>query len=92
MKGHVRRRGANSWELKFDAPREDGGRRIVYCSVKGTRREAQAELARRLAQVADGGHVDPHKLTVINHVRARTALWRANGTISARTAPKDTTG
>jgi integrase len=87
MKGHIRKRGANSWELKFDAGRDDAGRRkIRFVTVKGSKREAQAELARRLASVADGGHVDPSKLTVIDHVRNRVALWRANGTISARTA------
>src|SRR5262249_52124817 len=32
-----------------------------------------------------GGHVEPHKLTVAEHVRNRVALWRANGAITART-------
>jgi hypothetical protein len=86
MRGHIRKRGANSWELKYDIVRAEGGRHTVYRSVKGTRREAAAELARLLARVADGGHVDPSKLTVGDHVRARFKQWQANGVISPKTA------
>ena len=85
MRGHIRRRGG-SWELKYDTARAGGQRQIVYRAFKGTRREAEAELARLLAQVADGGHVDPSKLTVAEHLRARLAHWRAMGTISPKTA------
>jgi integrase len=85
-RGHIRQRGPNRWELKFPAEAsEDGRRRPVYKGFRGTRREAQAELARLLAQVADGGHVNPSRLTVIAHVRNRVALWHANGVISAKT-------
>jgi integrase len=86
MRGHIRRRGKNSFELKWDVPREEGGRHIVYRSFKGTRREAAAELARLLARAADGGHVDPSKLTVADHVRARFEQWKATGAISPKTA------
>src|SRR5262245_9177770 len=86
MRGHIRRRGKNSFELKWDVPREGGGRRIVYRPFKGTRREAAAELARLLARAADGGHVDPSKLTVADHVRARFKQWQASGAISPKTA------
>jgi integrase len=86
MKGHIRRRGARSWELKYDVDRAGGQRRTVYRAFKGTRREAQAELARLLAQVADGGHVDPSKLTVAEYMRSRLEHWVAMGTISPKTA------
>jgi hypothetical protein len=85
-RGHIRRRGRDSWELKYDVNRDGRGRRTIYRSFKGTRREAQAELARLLAQVADGGHVEPSKLTVGEHVMARLAHWRTSGTISPKTA------
>jgi integrase len=85
MKGHIRKRGRNSWEIKYDVDRDGDGRRTVYRSFKGTRREAQAELARLLAQVADGGHVDPNQLTVADHVRTRVAHWHAAGVTSAKT-------
>ena len=86
MKGHVRRRGARSWELKYDADRAGGRRRTVFKSFKGTRREAQAELVRLLAQVADGGHVDPSRLTVAEYMRSRLQHWRAMSAISPKTA------
>src|SRR5262245_30654867 len=88
MRGHIRRRGKNSFELKYDAPREGGGRRIVYRSFKGTRREAMAELNRLLAQVADGGHVEPSRLTVGEHVMIRLAHWKPSGVISPKTAER----
>jgi hypothetical protein len=52
MRGHIRRRGQKSWEIKFDIGRDPvtGKRRIRYHSVKGTKSQAQAELARLLAK------------------------------------------
>jgi len=86
--GHIRRRGANSWELKFDIDRADGQRQTRYKSFKGTRREAQAELARLLVAVADGAHVDPSRLTVGEHVCARFAHWQEAGEIGLLTAQR----
>jgi integrase len=86
MRGHLRKRGRNSWEIKFDVDdHRDDHRRTVYRSFKGSRREAQAELARLLAQANAGGHVDPNKLTVAEHVRARVAHWHATAITSAKT-------
>jgi integrase len=81
--GHIRRRGkrGNSWELKFDIERADGRRRTVYRSFKGSRREAAAELTRLQAQAQAGGHVEPHKLTVGEYVRACVSRWRARGIV-----------
>jgi integrase len=87
MRGHIRRRGRNSWELKYDV-REGGQRQTQYRSFKGTRREAAAELTRLLALVQEGGHVEPHKLTVGEYVRSRVAQWKASGRISAKTAER----
>ena len=41
-------RGKRSWQLKFDLGRDPitGKRRIQYTSFKGSRREAEIELAR----------------------------------------------
>jgi len=85
VRGHIRRRGHNSFEIKYEIDRAGGQRRTRYKSFKGIRREAQAELIRLLGQVRDGAHVEPSKLTVVEHVRKRVALWHANGTNSART-------
>src|SRR5262245_47731792 len=85
MKGHIRKRGTNSWEIKLDTDRVDGQRKTIYRNVKGSKREAQATLAKLITEVESGGHVEPHKLTVIQHVRNRVALWRANGITSPKT-------
>src|SRR5262245_45146150 len=86
MKGHLRRRSQTSFEAKYDVPTDDGRRQTVYRTIKATtRRQAEAELNRLLAQVADGGHVDPSKLSVIEHVRARVAHWHAAGVTSPKT-------
>jgi len=79
MRGHIRKRGRKSWEIKYDIDRADGQRQTRYKSFRGSKREAQAELTRLLAQVQAGGHVEPHKLTVVEHVRNRVAQWRAAG-------------
>jgi integrase len=65
MTGHIRRRGERSWELKFDTGRDPTGKRKVrYQSFKGTKREAEIELARLIAQNAVGEGVDPSKETI----------------------------
>jgi integrase len=88
-RGHIRRRGLHSWELKFDAGRDPNGKRkIQYVSFKGTRREAQAKLTELLAAVGKGSFVEPSKITVADFVRARVDQWEAAGDISARTAQR----
>lgn len=53
-------------ELKYDIGRDPltGRRQIRYASVKGTRREAQAELTKLVHGVHTGTHVDPTKTSV----------------------------
>ena len=64
--GHIRSQGEGSWQLKFDLGRDPlTGKRITkFVSVKGTKREAQAELTRLLAQRDAGSYVDPTKMTL----------------------------
>jgi integrase len=89
MKGHIRQRGKNSWELKFDAGRDATGKRAIkYHSFKGTKREAQAKLLELLATTARGSYVEPCKATVADFVRDRVSQWEAAGDISARTAER----
>jgi integrase len=90
MSGHIRRRGASSFELKYEAGTDPcTGKRITkYQSFKGSKREAQAKLTELLAAVAKGSHVDPNKITVAEFVRARIDHWEACGNISARTAER----
>ena len=64
MRGSIIRRGKHSWRLKFDLDRENGERRTRYLTVKGTRKEAEAELARHLSEAHRGILIDPSKVTV----------------------------
>lgn len=88
-RGHIRRRGEGSWELKFDAPGTTPGARVTrYRTVRGTKRVAQAALTAILAGIDTDQHVDPHKVTVEAFVRARVNQWESSGKISARTAQR----
>jgi integrase len=89
--GHIRPRGNNSWELKFEGGPRDaatGKRKIQYASFRGTRREARIKLAELIAAVGGGTYVEPSKLTLAEHVRARVDQWETSGAISARTAQR----
>jgi integrase len=80
MSGHIRRRGEQSWELKYEAgtdPRT--GRRITkYASFKGTKREAQAELVRLMDAVRRGDYIDPSKVTVSEFLDRWDKDWATN--------------
>lgn len=88
--GHVRPRGKGSWELKFDAERDPatGKRKIQYASFKGTKKEAQVELARLIAAVGDATYVEPSKLTVAEHIRGRIDQWETSEAITVRMAQR----
>ena len=76
MKGHIRRRGARSWELKFDVGVDaKGNRKTRYSSFKGTKRDAEIELARLVAQNASGEGIDPSKVTVLEFLERWERDW-----------------
>jgi integrase len=84
MRGNITRRGKASWRLKFDISVDavTGKRRIEFVTVRGTKKQAEAELARRLHQVDGGNYVANTKETVGEHVRA----WlSANSDLAATT-------
>jgi integrase len=87
--GHIRQRGASSWQLKFEAPPgADGKRRSRYVTVHGTRTDARRRLRELLVRVDQGVDIQPSKLTILGLVAERLALWRASGRISAKTAER----
>ena len=89
MKGHIRQRGAGSFELKLDTGKDATGKRTTeYRSFKGTKREAQTELAKLIAAVGKGDHVARSALTVGAHVAERIERWVALGQITPRTAER----
>jgi integrase len=69
--GHIRQQSKGSWELKFDLGRDPlTGRRVTkYATFRGTKRKAQEELTRLLAQRNEGSYVDPTKMSVAAYLR-----------------------
>jgi integrase len=89
--GNITRRGAHSWRIKYEAGERDpltGKRRTRFVTVRGTKRDAQTKLRELLTEIDKGSYVEPSKLTVAEHVRARVIHWEAAGEISAKTAER----
>ena len=86
MSGRVRRRGRNSWELKFDIGRDEKtGRRIIqYYSFRGTKKEAGFKLAELIASVGKGSYVQRSSVTVHELSAARSN----NGKCLAKSDPR----
>jgi integrase len=87
--GHIRRRGRNSWELKFDLGIDPvtGKRETRYQSIKGTKKEAQAKLTELLSEQARGVLVDPTKETVTAFLDRWCTDW-ASHNVSRKTAER----
>jgi integrase len=86
MRGHIQRRGKKSWRLKWDLGTDPvtSARLTKQKTVTGTKREADAELARILGSIQTGSYVDPTKMTVSELL----AKWRdevASVEVSAKT-------
>lgn len=71
MRGNITRRGKASWRLKFDLGTDPvtGKRLTQFATVRGTKKEAEAELNRRLAQVDEGTFVEKSGATVADYAR-----------------------
>src|SRR5262249_11737549 len=87
--GHIRRRGENSWELKFDLGTNPvtGKRETRYHSFKGTKREAQAELVRLSAEALKGAYVDASGETISQFADRWFRDW-ASHHVSPKTAER----
>jgi integrase len=65
MKGHIRRRSANTWAIVLDVrDPQTGKRKRRWHSFAGTKREAQVECARLLTELKAGTAVEPSRMTV----------------------------
>jgi len=81
MRGSIKKRGNNSWRLIFDLERDHTGkRRQKTFTVRGTKKEAEAELSRKLAELENGGVADPGNIKVseyltrwLKHVETKTS-------------------
>jgi integrase len=85
--GNITKRGRSSWRLKFEGPRDPktGRRNIQYHTVRGSKADAKLKLAELVAAVGGGSYVEPTKLTIAEHVRARVDQWQAAYDPAAKT-------
>ncbi|MEQ1405661.1 tyrosine-type recombinase/integrase [Neorhizobium sp. Rsf11] len=67
MKGHIRERSPGKWAIVLDVGEPDpktGKKKRKWHSFTGTKRQAQAECARLIAEITTGRYVEPTKQTV----------------------------
>lgn len=66
MRGHIRQRAKGSWSLVVDVGRDPstGKRRQVWKTFHGTKKQAEAELARLVSAIETGTDLEPQSTTV----------------------------
>ena len=69
MKGHLRKRGKNSWSIAiFIGKDEQGRKRYKWYTVRGGKRRAEQECTRLLNQFTTTGFAEPSKLSVAEYL------------------------
>lgn len=64
MRGHIEKRGDGAYRLLVDLPRgADQKRKRLSRTVRGTKKQAEAELARILSETNDGTFIKPSELS-----------------------------
>ena len=65
MPGHLEKRSEKSWTIVIDIGRDPatGKRKRIYRAFQGTKREAEKEMARLIAELEKGTYIEPSKLT-----------------------------
>ena len=63
--GHIRERSPGSYELRYSLGINPatGRRKIATATVRGSRKDAERELRKRLVAVDKGDRIDPTKIT-----------------------------
>jgi integrase len=69
MRGNIRRRGKNSFELRFELDRVDGKRRQQCVTFRGSYKDAQKELSRLIAAADAGTLSTPTSDTIADYLR-----------------------
>ena len=69
-RGSIRRRGKQSWELKFETGVDDKGKRkTLYVTVRARRQDAEKRLTELLREADTGTLVEPSKITIAEYLR-----------------------
>ncbi|MDO8636750.1 MAG: site-specific integrase [Dehalococcoidia bacterium] len=66
MRGHIRKRGKDSWTVVISLGHDpSSGKRLQkWVSIKGTKRDAEKALAEFIHSIEEGSYIKPHRLTV----------------------------
>jgi integrase len=79
VRGHLQERSRNSWRLKVYVGRSaDGRKRYVERAFRGTRKEAERELARLVVDVDDGRYIASAPMTLDELLDRWLAVKRAD--------------
>ncbi|MBY3590590.1 site-specific integrase [Rhizobium bangladeshense] len=79
MKGHIRERSPGKWAIVLDVPDpETGKRRRKWHKFHGTKRQAETECARLVAELSGGSYIEPAKTTVREFMIRWLAHEKAN--------------
>lgn len=70
MRGHITKRGKNSYSIVVSLGRDPGTGKYKYkwVSIQGTKRDAERRLAELLNQIDNGTYVPPSKMTVAEYL------------------------
>jgi len=70
MRGHIRKRGKNSYSVVISTGRDPatGKYKYQWTSVKGTKKDAERRLAEMLHQLENGTFIKPGKVTVAEYL------------------------
>ncbi|MEK7874633.1 MAG: Arm DNA-binding domain-containing protein, partial [Pseudomonadota bacterium] len=71
MRGHIRKRGKDSWTIVISLGHDpSSGKRLQkWVSIKGTKREAEKALTELIHSIEEGNYIQPHRLTVGDWLR-----------------------
>lgn len=83
MRGHIRKRAKGTWSVVLDRGRDPvtGKRRQLWRTVKGTKKQAEAALAKLINEFEAGHDLDPTRVTVSEYL----SQWLADS--DSRLAP-----
>jgi hypothetical protein len=75
-RGTIKSRSSGSYRIRYSLGRDpvSGKRRFATATVRGTRKDAERELVRRLRTLDTGEHPEPNKMSVADWLN----LWLAS--------------
>lgn len=88
MRGHIKQRAKGSWSIVIDLGRDAAGKRKQkWSTVRGTKKDAQAELTRLLNELNTGEYVEPSRMLVRDYL-TRWLKDYAGPSVSPKTAER----